>query len=73
MHGSSEVDGCCDLRRFARSLKCSSTRTFTPSASSRHNHEHAGIRVATMDYTFTRVDGGTLYENSLTVGVEKRG
>ena len=28
----------------------------------------AGVRVASLEYTFTAVPGGTLYENSITVG-----
>ncbi len=35
-----------------------------------HHVEHvAGIAAACMDYRFTRVDGGTLFENELVVGV----
>jgi hypothetical protein len=34
-----------------------------------HVHERAGIEVARMEYTFTRVDAGTLYENCLIVGM----
>lgn len=37
----------------------------------RHTHTRAGVRVASMDYTFTRVESGTRYDNSLTVGIEK--
>src|SRR5262249_35967017 len=35
-----------------------------------HTRSIVGIRVASMKYQFTSVAGGTLYENSLTVGVE---
>lgn len=31
----------------------------------------AGVTVSRMEYHFTRVAGGTLYENSLTVGIER--
>jgi hypothetical protein len=31
----------------------------------------AGVIVSRMEYHFTRVPGGTLYENSLTVGIER--
>jgi len=37
-----------------------------------HHDRVAGVVGARMDYTFTPVDGGTLYENSLTVGVPAR-
>ncbi len=37
-----------------------------------HRPRVHGLRLARMDYTFTRVAGGTRYENSLTVGVEGR-
>lgn len=37
-----------------------------------HHDRVAGVVVARMDYTFTKVGGGTLYENSLTVGVPMR-
>jgi hypothetical protein len=37
-----------------------------------HHDRVAGVTVARMDYSFTRVDGGTLYENSLAVGVRSR-
>jgi hypothetical protein len=36
-----------------------------------HSLSVAGRRVASMDYTFTPVAGGTRYENSLTVGVDR--
>lgn len=34
-----------------------------------HVHERAGVEVARMEYTFKRVDGGTLYENCLIAGI----
>lgn len=34
-----------------------------------HAEHAAGVEVARMDYRFTQVDGGTLYENELTVGI----
>lgn len=36
-----------------------------------HTHTRLGVRVAAMDYTFTPVSGGTLYQNSLTIGIER--
>lgn len=36
-----------------------------------HSLSVAGRRVASMDYTFTPVAGGTRYENSLTVGIDR--
>lgn len=36
-----------------------------------HSLSVAGRRVASMDYTFSPVAGGTRYENSLTVGIER--
>ena len=35
-----------------------------------HSTSLRGLRVASMDYTFTPVGGGTRYENSLTVGID---
>jgi hypothetical protein len=35
-----------------------------------HSFSVAGRRVASMDYTFVPVTGGTRYENSLTVGID---
>lgn len=37
-----------------------------------HHGRAAGVVVARMDYRFTRVDGGTLCESSLAVGVPSR-
>lgn len=37
-----------------------------------HRPQVHGLPLARMDYTFTRVPGGTRYENSLTFGVEGR-
>lgn len=36
-----------------------------------HAHRVAGVTVAAMTYRFTNVAGGTLYENSLTVGIPR--
>jgi len=36
-----------------------------------HSYSLAGRRVASMDYTFTPVEGGTRYENSLTAGIDR--
>jgi len=36
-----------------------------------HSFSVAGHRVASMDYTFTPVAGGTRYENSATVGIDR--
>jgi DAPG hydrolase PhiG domain len=38
-----------------------------------HRPRTHGLRVARMDYAWKRVPGGTLYENSLTVGLAGRG
>lgn len=35
-----------------------------------HRPRFHGLRLARMDYQFTRVSGGTLYRNSLTVGAQ---
>lgn len=36
-----------------------------------HRNVVAGVELASMDYSFKEVSGGTLYENALTVGIHK--
>ncbi|HLS57206.1 MAG TPA: hypothetical protein VK052_14100 [Zeimonas sp.] len=37
-----------------------------------HRPRFHGLRLAEMDYAFEAIDGGTLYRNSLTVGIARR-